>query len=316
MAVKYPIHRDFAFIPSINQRFSRFPVAVTNALITFSRIIQRTARPGVDVLDRYIPGRLNPIRLKIFQPTSDSKNTKRPCLVYFHGGAFALTYCGPHLMAAAAYADRLNAVVVFVEYTLMNRAAFPAGFNDCYDATVWTCENANTLGIDETHLFVGGDSAGGGLAATVAQKALDENSVSIGGQLLIYPVTDRSCATESVKKFRDTPIWNGVSNERMWKKYLERYSEKDVPQYAAAGDRKELSGLPPAYVELAEFDPLHDEGLDYAKRLEAAGVKVDIFDTKGTIHGYDDIARKNPISIEAMNRRIAFLQRCINADVR
>lgn len=313
MASKYPIHKDFAFIPSINQRFSRVPIAATNALIKFSRIIQPTARPGVDVRERYIPGRISPIKLKIFQPTSDSENKKCPCLVYFHGGAFALTYVGPHLITAAEYADRLDAVVVFVTYTLTNQAAFPAGFNDCYDATVWTYENADELGIDRTCLFVGGDSAGGGLAATVAQKALDENSVSIRGQLLIYPVIDRSCSTESVKKFRDTPIWTGVSNERMWKKYLENYVDNDVPHYAAAADRNDLSGLPPAYVELAEFDPLHDEGLEYATRLKDAGVKVELFDTKGTIHGYDDIARKNPVSIEAMNRRIAFFQNCMNA---
>jgi len=313
MASKYPIHRDFAFIPSINQRFSHVPVAATNALIRLSRVIQRTARPGVEVIEHSIPGRINPIRLKLFKPASDTQNKKRPCLVYFHGGAFALTYVGPHLISAAVYADRLNAVVVFVEYTLMNHAAFPAGFNDCYDATVWTYENADMLGIDKMHLFVGGDSAGGGLAATVAQKALDENQISICGQLLIYPVIDRSCSTESVKKFRDTPLWTGVSNERMWKKYLENYSDSDVPQYAAAADRKDLSGLPPAYIELAEFDPLHDEGLQYAVRLNNAGVKMELFDTKGTIHSYDDIAPKNPTSIEAMDRWIAFLKTCVNA---
>ena len=85
MASKYPIHKNFAFIPSINQRFSRVPVAATNALIRLSRIILPTARPGVDVLDRQIPGRIHPIKLKIFQPTANPENKKRPCLVYFHG---------------------------------------------------------------------------------------------------------------------------------------------------------------------------------------------------------------------------------------
>jgi acetyl esterase len=312
MASKYPIHKDFRFIPSINQRFSWFPIAATNALIKLSRIIQRTAVPGVEVFSRHIPGRTNPIRLKIFQPASRLENKKRPCLVYFHGGAFALTYVGPHLVTAAEYAHRLDAVVVFVEYTLTNQATFPAGFNDCYDATVWAFENADDLGVDNSCLAVGGDSAGGGMAATVAQKALDEKGPPLRGQLLIYPVIDRSCTTESVKKFRDTPIWTGVSNERMWKKYLENYADGEVPRYAAAADREDVAGLPPAYVELAEFDPLHDEGLAYAERLKDAGVNVEIFDTKGTIHGYDDIARKNPTSIEAMNRRIAFLQGCMN----
>jgi len=149
--------------------------------------------------------------------------------------------------------------------------------------------------------------------APVAQKALDEKSVSILGQLLIYPVIDRSCSSESVKKFRDTPIWSGVSNERMWKKYLENYAENDVPQYAAPADRSDLSGLPPAYVELAEFDPLHDEGLEYARRLEIAKVDVEINDTKGTIHGYDGVSPRNPISVDSMNRRLEFFKRCLNA---
>jgi acetyl esterase len=310
MASKYPMHKDFRMVPSMNMRFSRVPVAVVNAVSRLIRFFQFKQRPDVEVQDLNIPGGKNGVKLKVFRPTANPENRQHACLVYFHGGAFFLTYLGMHLNSAAKYAARLDAVIVFLEYTL---DTFPAGFNDCYDATMWVRDHADTLGIDANRLLVGGDSAGGNLAATVAQKAFDENTVSFLGQLLIYPVTDRSCSSESVEKFVDVPVWTGVSNKRMWKKYLENYSSVSIPPYAAAADREDLHGLAPAYVELAEFDPLHDEGLEYAKRLANHGVEVEINDTKGTVHGYDGLAPRNSISVDAMNRRIAFMERCLRA---
>jgi len=161
MASKYPVHKDFRKIPAVNQSFSRVPVAALNLIIKATRYFQFKPRPGVEVRDLDILARKNMVKVKIFRPTKNPENKKRPCLVYFHGGAFALTYVGPHLNSVNDVADRLDAVVVFVEYTLTNQAPFPAGFNDCYDATVWAAEHADDLGIDAQRLFVGGDSAGG-----------------------------------------------------------------------------------------------------------------------------------------------------------
>lgn len=310
MASKYPIHKDFRKVPPVNVPFTRPAVAVINAASRLIRYVQWKPRPDVEVQDRRIPGGKNGVKLKIFRPTAHPENRQRACLVYLHGGAFFLTHVGSHLNSAAAYAARLDAVVVFVDYTL---GAFPAGFTDCYDAALWVRDHADTLGIDARHLLIGGDSAGGGLAAAVVQKAVDEGTVSFLGQLLIYPVVDRSCTTASATTFVDVPIWTAVSNKRMWKHYLKGYPEAGIPPYAAAADRKALQGLPPAYVELAEFDPLHDEGWDYAERLKDHGVAVEINDTKGTVHGYDALAPRNPVTVDAMNRRIAFLQRCLHA---
>jgi acetyl esterase/lipase len=289
-------------------RFSRFPVAAINAASRLLRFFQFKRRRDVEIQDLHIPVAGNGLKLKIFRPTAHPENRQRACLVYFHGGAFFLTYVGSHLNAAAEYAARLDAVVVFVEYTL---AAFPAGFNDCYDAVLWVRDHTDLLGIDAHRLIAGGDSAGGSLAATVVQKAFDENTVSFRGQLLIYPVIDHACSSESAQKFVDVPIWTGVSNKRMWKKYLENYAPDNIPPYAAPAARKDLHGLAPAYIELAEFDPLHDEGLEYATRLKNDGVEVEINDTKGTVHGYDALAPRHPIPVDAMNRRIAFMKRCL-----
>lgn len=311
MGSKNQIHRDFRFCPAVHMGFSRFQVSLMNGALRLANRFLFTPPPDVNVQDHTFPGNTRTVAVKVFRPANDPGSRERACLVYFHGGAFALTYGPGHLHSAAAYALRLDAVVVFVDYTLTNEGTFPEGFNDCYDATLWSASHAEVLGISREKIFVGGDSAGGNLAATVAQKVHDARSFPLLGQLLIYPVADRLCATESAKRFLDTPIWTGVSNERMWRKYLEKYPDGEAPKYAAAADRVDLGGLPPAYVELAEFDPLHDEGLHYAKRLAEQGVAVDVFDTRGTIHGYDTIAPRNPVSVEAMNRRIAFIERCL-----
>lgn len=308
MAQRYPIHRDFRGLPTFHMRFSRVPVAAVNAMTRVLRFFQYKPRPDVVVADHRFPGGKDGIRVKVFRPAAAPGNTPRPCLLYLHGGAFFLTYAGPHLNAAAAYAARLDAVVVFVDYPL---DPFPVGLDACHDAAMWVHAHAETLGVDAERVLVGGDSAGGALAATLAQRLHDEGIVSFRGQLLIYPVADRSCSTASAREFVEVPIWTAIANRRMWQRYLERYPADSIPPYAAPCDRENIEGLPPAYVELAEFDPLHDEGLAYAQRLEVCGVPVEVNDTKGTVHGYDALAPRNPVSIDAMNRRIAFLRRCL-----
>ena len=156
-----------------------------------------------------------------------------------------------------------------------------------------------------------GDSAGGCFAAGVAQKAFDEKRIKLCGQCLIYPALDNSCSTFSATNFTDAPIFNGVANKRMWEVYLPNpftgSSASNAPAYAAPANRKDLTGLAPAFVETAEFDPLRDEGEAYAKRLLEAGVAVTEHNPKGTIHGYDMI-KPNALAQEAINKRCDFLK--------
>ena len=180
------------------------------------------------------------------------------------------------------------------------------GFDDCYAALNWVVENAARLGVDRTRIAVGGDSAGGALAAGVAQKCRDEQLTRLCGQLLIYPVLDHRCSTKSATDFVDVPVWNAISNRRMWAMYLKRVTAVDLPAYAAPG-LGDANGLPRTYIETAEFDPLRDEGLNYAKRLAACGNSPTLNETCGTIHGYDAIA-KNEIAIASMQKRIVFLK--------
>jgi len=237
-----------------------------------------------------------------------------PALVYYLGGAFAMPHTSLHLENCERYANEAGCVVVFVDYRLAPRHPFPCGFEDCYAALRWTLQQAHTLGIDVTRVAVGGDSAGGALAAGVAQKARDDALVQLCGQLLIYPVLDNTCATVSATEFIDVPLWNAVSNHRMWEMYMSRYRDRPTPPYAAPAFG-ELHHLPFSYVETAEFDPLRDEGMHYANALEAGGVTVVRNETRQTIHGYDGMA-KSAIAKDSMLKRIAFLKQAFARSTR
>jgi acetyl esterase len=194
-----------------------------------------------------------------------------------------------------------------VDYRLAPKYIFPKAFEDCFAALQWVASNAATLGVNANRIAVGGDSAGGTLAAGVAQKVRDEKGPAICGQLLVYPAVDKSSSTPSATQFLDTPLWDGISNKKMWAMYLKEVGFTNTPVYAAPSDRQDLSGLVPAYVENAEFDPLRDEAADYAKRLQAAGVKTIFNPTKGTVHGYDTVF-DSETSKKALQQRLDFLK--------
>jgi acetyl esterase len=304
----YPIHPDYKKIPRFNFSFHPWLMRFFNTLI---KLLRKTARARTaDVAHNSVQVRggdgavFNLITL-----TPESVQKPAPVLLYFHGGAFALTYTSSQLRVCEHYARKAQCVVVYVDYRLAPDYPFPHGFNDCYAALEWTRTNAATLGLDSSRIAVMGDSAGGAFAAGVAQKALD-SGIPVCAQLLIYPVLDSECKTASATEFVDVPLWNAVSNRRMWQMYLKNF-HGTVPAYAAPGQRINLSGLPPTYIETAEFDPLRDEGRAYATALQDQGVVVELHETKGTIHGFE-VAANNQETISAYPRRIQYLIACFS----
>lgn len=245
-----------------------------------------------------------PVRLTIYHP--EGVEWAAPCLVYFHGGGFCFRDAGYIHRYAAQYAQGAECVVMFVHYRTSDTAPFPAPFEDCYAALRWVWDNAPRLRLDRARIAVGGDSAGGALAAACALRARDEGGPNLCFQLLVYPVMDSRMGTDSMKQYTDSPFWNAGLNQRMWELYL-RDGDYDIPQYAAPMLAGGFSGLPPAYVEVEQFDCLHDEGIAYVKALEAAGGAVQLEDVKGTFHGFDFFAGKE-ISRAMMEKRINALR--------
>lgn len=273
--------------------------------IPFSPLLLRVADPalrlmfplvpiekGVRHRKEYITNQRRKMRVDIFE--CENCNDKTPVLFYIHGGGFGYFASPMHKMIAAAYAKGASCRVVCPDYRLLPKYPYPFAKNDCLEAYRQTLKK-----YPEALVAVGGDSAGGALAIHVT----NETEKPPCFQLLVYPVCGSEKSTASMEKYTDTPFWNAVNNKKMWQMYSGEKSFGEVsPMNVPLREE-----LPPTYIELAEFDCLHDEGLLYAEKLKNAGASVTLNDTKGTVHGYD-IATKTNIVKKNLSLRIEALK--------
>ena len=254
------------------------------------------------------------ISLFIFEPRGNID--RLPCLVYYHGGGFFFDAAWYHYKLAKKYAIEAMCRVIFVQYRLSPKNPHPTPSEDCYASLVFAYENAERLNLDSNRIAVGGDSAGGALAAAVCQMARDRGTDIPYFQLLVYPVTDRRMDYDSCRNYTDTPMWNSRLSKIMWEGYVKDVNASDIA-YASPMEAKSFDRLPSAYVETAEFDCLHDEGVAYARALSDAGAKVILNETKGTPHGFDIVAYAETTK-SAIAKRIKYMKKLfcpINTDI-
>jgi acetyl esterase len=239
---------------------------------------------GLDrVEDLSIPGPHGDIPIRIY---ASERGGFRPALVYFHGGGFVFGNLDTHDAVCRALAKESGAVVISVDYRLAPEHKFPAAVEDSYAATVWVAANAERLGIDARRIAVGGDSAGGNLATVIAMRCRDAGGPALAAQLLIYPVTDSSSfETSSHRELGEGYFLTRAAMEWFTGHYVASADQKRHPEVSPLL-APDLSGLPPALVITAEFDPLRDEGEAYAQRLQQAGVPVTVSRYPGMIHGF------------------------------
>jgi len=231
-----------------------------------------------------------------------------PCLIYIHGGGFVLEAAGYHYKNAICYAKELGCKVVFVNYRLAPKHPHPIFFEDCYAAMCWAYDNAEVLGIDTSRIGIGGDSAGSTLAVGVCMMARDrKHPVKFAFQMLPYPYLDARNNSESCKRFTDTPMWNSMLSSRIAPMTNADRSRPDYVYYSPV-EADSFENLPPAYIETAEFDCLHDDGILYAQKLREAGIDVTLNETNGTMHGFD-IMQKAETTLAALVVRIEFMKK-------
>jgi len=243
-------------------------------------------RDDVAMDDRVIAGldEAPEVPIRIYRPTK-AGDTPRPAFLEIHGGGFMMGNIEMMDGWCQMISAKVDAVVVSVEYRLAPEDPFPAGLEDCYAALCWVHEHADELGIDPNRIAIGGQSAGGGIAAGLALMVRDKGGPSICYQLLEIPELDDRLDTPSMLAFQDTPFWNRPNAVFSWQHYLGPDHQGEPSIYAAPARAKDLSGLPPSYVSTMEFDPLRDEGLRYAMAMLAAGVSVELHNYAGTFHG-------------------------------
>ena len=247
-------------------------------------------------------------KVEIFEP-SNIKETL-PCLIYVHGGAFSYKASAYHKKLACIYAVKAKCRVYFPDYHLTPKYPYPAAYDDVLALYKYIMENSEEFRIDNEKIGIAGDSAGASIAALICSNYEHENLTRPCFQMLVYPLTDAAMQTASMKKFSDTPLWNSKNNKRMWLYYCKNLKVEDI--YGASPMHSNLPHIiPDTYIETAEYDCLHDEGILYGKKLQEAGADVEINETRGTIHGYDS-ALRTKIAVSNIKKRISFLKKGFN----
>jgi acetyl esterase len=260
-------------------------LGVTEARALLERLAAIGGPPAevARVEDRTFAGPAGDVPVRIYRPTDDAG--PQPVLVWFHGGGWVLGSIEGSDLTCRNLAAQSGVVIVSVGYRLAPEHPYPRGLDDCYAALVWVTATAGDLGVDPDRVAVGGDSAGGNLAAVVALAARDRGGPALRFQLLVYPVTDALMSHPSVRDNGQGYMLTDDSMKWFIELYLgDRGDPKDPlvsPVYA-----DDLSGLPPALVITAEYDPLRDEGEAYGTRLQQDRVAAKVSRYDGMIHGF------------------------------
>ena len=256
--------------------------AAYSALLAFEGPAEAVWR----VEDRQIPGPGGELPIRIYRP---NEGPALPMLVYFHGGIFTTGSLETHDIPLRALANASGCMIVSVGYRLAPESQFPAAPEDAYAATKWVSEHATEIGGDAKRVAVGGDGAGGNLAAVVALMATDRKGPPLRYQVLIYPITSAAMQTVSWWDFANGPVLNREGMLFHLGRYMSVTTEIRNP-YLSPLAATNLERLPPALVITAEYDPLRDDGENYAHELKDSGVPITVSQYKGMVHGFFQMA--------------------------
>jgi acetyl esterase len=239
-------------------------------------------KPEVATEDRHIPGLGGDLAVRFYTPAGE---TPMPLLVFFHGGGWVIGSIDSHDRICRELATEGGCVVASVAYRLAPENKFPAAAEDAYAATTWVAEHAAELGVDPDRVAVGGDSAGGNLAAVTCLMARDRGGPRIAYQLLIYPVTDCVFDDESCRQTPAGSVLDVAGMRWFMAHYMRDQSDVQNPMFVPMRAQS-LAGLPPALVVTAEYDPLRDQGEAYGRRLRSDSVPVQVRRYDGMVHAF------------------------------
>ena len=272
------------------------PVSVTRSFSQAQLKIAADVAPVHSISDRYIPGPTADLHVRIFRP-NDLDNL--PCIIYFHGSGWTLGFIDLFNPCLSMLSQHSESIVIAVNYQKAPEHPFPEPFDDCYASLEWAVNNVEELRIDPRNISVGGDSAGGNLAAAVALKARDEKLVSLASQLLVYPCTNKDFTTDSYKELAQGYGLSTKAMQWFWDQYIQDARHADNP-YACPARATSFKDLPPAVLIAAQYDPLISDSENYKKLLEKDGVPVVYRQFDGVIHGFFRAPEITTVSNEAI----------------
>ena len=274
---------------------------------------RRQFHPELRVQNRSIDGPAGPINIRIYWPPTDHTHQPAPPVVlFFHGGGFVVGDLDTHDGTCRQHAVGAGAVVVSVEYRLAPEHPYPAAVDDAWAATQWVAQHGSEIGADAGRLAVAGDSAGGTIAAVIAQRARDNAGPPIAFQLLWYPSTMWDASLPSFSENADAVVLDSAAIAAFSRWYAGEIDLSDPPPGMAPGRAENLVGLPTAYIAVAGHDPLRDDGIRYGELLAAAGVPVTVDNAETLVHGYVGYAGVVPAATAALDRGLAALRAALH----
>lgn len=257
------------------------PVSVIRELTQGRVAFAGQPEPIHSVVNRFIPGPTADLPIRVYRPNNDQN---APAMVYFHGGGWVLNFLDIYDAALHRLANQSGSVIISVNYQKAPEHPFPTPFDDCYATLRWVKSHAAEIGIDPNRIGVGGDSAGGNLAAAVAVKARDEK-IELSYQLLVYPCIDRDFTTKSYLEYATEYGLTTRAMEWFWDQYLQGDQHNENP-YAAPMRAKSLAGVAPSIVITAQYDPLVSDSENYCAKLKNDGADFIYKEFPGMIHGF------------------------------
>jgi len=277
-------------------------------------VSDETLRRGgaVELEERQVPGPAGAPGLSVLILRPARGSGPWPGIYHTHGGGMVLGNNRFGADEVATWVEQIGVVGVSVEYRLAPEHPHPAPVEDRYAGLVWTAEHAGELGIDPARLIIAGASAGGGLAAGTALLARDRGGPALSHQILMCPMLDDRCVTPSSQELDREGVWDRTSNLTGWTALLgDACGGPDVSPYAAPARARDLSGLPPAFIDVGSVETFRDEDIEYAARLSRAGVSVEFHLWPGGFHGFDMMVPQSELARIARATRLAYLRRAL-----
>lgn len=290
--MKYNIDKKFGIWRYMKSPLNKFICGFGNTLLS---IIPKHLNTKDTYYSKF---QLSNFNIYIISP----KNQKTSgILMYFHGGAFCFKGGPNHFKNLKEYIKRTNLTIVYVDYIMAYKSNEEICINNCLEAYKYILNYYKVLGFDLSNIGFAGDSAGGYISLRVINECFKQKIMLPKYQMLIYPVVSKDKAFNSLINYTDTPMWNSVLNKKMWSFYANNNFFFDP-------FLEDISYMPPTYIEVCEFDCLHDEGVMLYNKLTSLNVTCFLNDTLSTMHGYD-VCFKHPIVVDSFNRRIEFLKK-------
>lgn len=285
-----PLHnRKFLFV--MNFLLKNMPKAKSNSEVQIEE--KRLANTG----------------LRIYKPYDKLSGAG---LLWVHGGGLITGTAGANDPECLAYARDLKLVVVSVEYRLAPKYPFPAAIDDCFDAWRWMQQSADKLGINPSRIAISGQSSGGGLTASLAHRIFDGGGVQPAAQALFCPMLDDRTALRYELDIIQHPLWNNKSNRAAWTWYLgQSAGALNVPPYAVPARREDLSGLPDTWISIGDIELFYEEAVQYAARLNEAGVNCELYLVPMAPHSFNSIQPKASLTRNLYDENYRFLQKAL-----